>query len=150
MSLGRACRIARIGLALAMAGCIPSPTEGSLVTTLSSGEFLGLTLPSHWASCIDGVGCLFRGAGYNEGPACATGIQGIVRFADADGNQIFDSKGQQTGAMFDWETDPRPDGTVEAGEPFTSATVGRVPQGLVRAAARYVSFVTIADLSSCG
>jgi hypothetical protein len=73
-----------------------------------------------------------------------------VRFADADGNQILDSKGEQTGAMFDWETDPRPDWTVQAGEPFTYVTVGRVPSGLVRSAARYVSFVTVADLSRCG
>ena len=117
--------------------------------TLTAGEFLGLTLPSHWGSCSDLVGCEFRGMGRNEGPACAAEIEGVVRFADGDGNQIFDEEGRQDGAMFWWRTDPKPDALFQSGEPFNYVTTGRVPPDIVSVAARYVSFVTTADLSLC-
>jgi hypothetical protein len=97
--------------------------------------------PFAW-SCEDPRGCRFRAQGMNEGPSCATQVEGMVRFVTRDGLPVLDALGSWDGATYFWRIHPHPGVPLTPGLPFEYESTEFVPQEIVARTASYQSQMT--------
>jgi hypothetical protein len=97
--------------------------------------------PFSW-SCDDARGCHFRGQGMNEGPSCATQVQGMVRFLTEDSLPVMDQLGSPYAATYFWRIHPHPGTPLTPGLPFEYESTEPIPQSIMDQARSYEAVMT--------